>query len=119
MHLLAVVVLLASFRKEPYTPNILMRFLSVGICIIVGVVMMAGFFVTWTEASQTVLDDFGGIMVQGIQGRYFCPLLPYFFTVFNNKKFSIPEKFDKYILFVYLVIFFEIVLYVMSYTFLN
>ena len=58
-------------------------------------------------------------MVQGIQGRYFCPLLPYFFTVFNNKKFSIPEKFDKYILFVYLVIFFEIVLYVMSYTFLN
>ena len=119
VHLLAVVVLLASFRKEPYTPNILMRFLSVGICIIVGVVMMAGFFVTWTEASQTVLDDFGGIMVQGIQGRYFCPLLPYFFTVFNNKKFSIPEKFDKYILFVYLVIFFEIVLYVMSYTFLN
>lgn len=119
VHLLVVIVLLAALRKEPYTPNIPMRFLSVGICIIVGVVMMAGFFVTWTEASQTVLDDFGGIMVQGIQGRYFCPLLPYFFTVFNNKKICIPKKFDKYILFIYLTVFFEIVLYVMSYTFLN
>lgn len=119
VHLLVAVVLLASFRKEAYTPNVLMRLLSVGICILVGVVMMAGFFVTWTEASQTVLDDFGGVMVQGIQGRYFCPLLPYFFTVFNNKKLAVPQKFDKYLIFVYLGIFFEIVLYVMSYTFLN
>lgn len=119
VHLLALIPILAAFRKESFSPTLGMRASFVAICAIVGLVIMAGFFITWTDSSQTVIEDFGGIMVQGIQGRYFSPLLPYFFAIFNNTKLRITEKFDKYLLVYQVCMMFIIVIYVLSYTFIN
>lgn len=119
VHLLALIPILAAFKKESYSPTLGMRVSLVGICVIVGLVIMAGFFITWTDSTQTIVEDFGGIMVQGIQGRYFSPLLPYFFMIFNNKKLQITEKFDKYLILYLIGMMFVIVVYVLSYTFIN
>ena len=96
-----------------------MKVILVVLCIIIGIYAMVGMFVSWTDSGQTIVDDYGGLIVEGIQGRYFSPLLPYFFVVFANKKIAIPKKFEKYTLLAYLLIFFEVVMYVLSYTFVN
>ena len=119
VHIMCLLPLIAALREEEYTLSVPMKALFLSICLIVGLIIMAGFFVTWTGSGQTVIEDFGGIMVQGIQGRYFSAILPYFFVVFANKKIKIPKKFDKYILFIYVAMMFEVVIYVMSYTFVN
>ena len=68
---------------------------------------------------QDIIEDFGGPVIQGIQGRYFCPLLPYVFILPNNKKIKLPKWIDDYAIFAYIVIVFEVVVYVLSYTFVN
>ena len=89
------------------------------LCIIVGLYAMVGMFVSWTDKNQEIIEDFGGVLVEGIQGRYFSPLLPYFFPVFANKKLALPKESEKYIILSYLMLFFVIIIYVMSYTFVN
>ena len=119
VHGIAIIVLLSAFLKERYIEPLYLKLVFVAMCIVIGLYTIGGFLLTWTDMDQDIIEDFGGMMVQGIQGRYFCPMLPFFFTIFNNKKINIPVKLDRYILYAYYLVAFEVILYVLSYTFVN
>jgi len=119
VHVLVAIIFASAFVKTEYTFNLPMKGLLIALCIIVGLYAMVGMFVSWTDKNQEIIEDFGGVLVEGIQGRYFSPLLPYFFPVFANKKLALPKESEKYIILSYLMLFFVIIIYVMSYTFVN
>ena len=119
VHVLVAIIFASVFVKTEYTFNLPMKGLLIALCIIVGLYAMVGMFVSWTDKNQEIIEDFGGVLVEGIQGRYFSPLLPYFFPVFANKKLALPKESEKYIILSYLMLFFVIIIYVMSYTFVN
>ena len=81
--------------------------------------MVGGMLISWTEIEQDIIEDFGGPVIQGVQGRYFSPFLPYLFLVLHNKKIQVPKKFDHYLIYVSILLVFEVVVYVLSYTFIN
>ena len=81
--------------------------------------MVGGMLISWTEVDQEIIEDYGGPIIQGIQGRYFSPFLPYLFPILSNRKIKIPKKFDQYMIYVFVLLVFEVVVYVLSYTFLN
>ena len=119
VHALVAVVFAVAFVREEQYFSIPLKLVMILICITIGMFTMIGMFVSWTKPDQEVVDDFGGVIIEGIQGRYFSPVLPYFFSVFSNKKLALPQAAKKYILLAYLLIYFEIVVYVLSYTFVN
>lgn len=119
VHILVIAPFVASFRKEIFVESVSLKITFILVCGIIVLYIMGGFILSWTDMSQTIVDDYGGIIIQGIQGRYFSPLLPFALSVFNNKKISIPQKFDKYIIFTQLMVLFEVIAYVLSYTFVN
>lgn len=119
VHVMVIAPILSSFRSESNVESLSLKICCVLICGVICLYIMGGFILSWTDMSQTVVDDYGGIIIQGIQGRYFSPLLPFAFSIFNNKKISIPHKYDKYIIFMQLIVLFEVIVYVLSYTFVN
>ena len=119
VHLLLIAPILASFRREHFVETITIKLSFLAICTFIAIYIMGGFILSWTDKSQAIIEDYGGIVIQGIQGRYFSPLLPFGLSIFNNKKITIPEKFDKYIVFTQLMVLFEVIVYVLSYTFVN
>ena len=81
-----------------------------------------GLILSFAKQGDSGIDVYANelsIVVEGIQGRYFCPLLPFAYTVLNNKYIRVPVKFDKYIIYAELILVFETILYVLSYTFVN
>lgn len=105
------IIIITALRKEEYSMSPLVRTSFIVICLVESLFILLGMLYGWTLTTDYYID--------GIQGRYFCPLLPYFFSVFNNKKITIPAKFDKYVLYTYLLLMFEVISYVLSYTFVN
>lgn len=101
----------SSIRKEEYTSRISTRVSYIFVCSLMGLLTVGGMLLYWT--------NIGDYFIQGVQGRYFCPLIPYFFSVFNNNKIKISQKVDKYVIFTYLLLIFEVIIYVLSYTFVN
>lgn len=116
---LLIIVIGLSFREEIFVESITFKVISIGLCVLAGLMMLGGMLISWTPINQDIIDAYGGPIIQGIQGRYFSPLLPYCFIAFNNKKIKISQKLDKYIIFAFLIIVFEIIVYVLSYTFVN
>ena len=88
-------------------------------CCFAGLMMVGGMLISWTEVDQEIIEDYGGPIIQGIQGRYFSPFLPYLFIIINNSRLKISRKCDQYILYAFVVLVFEVVVYVLSYTFMN
>lgn len=119
VHSILGVAFLSAFRKEDFVETISMKIAYVGLCVFGALMMLGGMLISWTEYNQDIIDAFGGIVIQGIQGRYFSPLLPYFMSIFNNRKITVSKKMDKYILFALFILIFETVVYVLSYTFVN
>lgn len=119
IQLLALTLLASAFTMEEYHISWLFKGCSLLICIVIGMYILLGFFISWTERDQPTLIGIDGDMIQGVQGRYFSPLLPYVFILFNNKKLNIPKKINKYIIYIELLTIFEILVYVLSYTFVN
>ena len=119
VHAFLIVLLAMSFTSQPKTLSFPLKTIIVLMCIVIGLYVIIGMFVSWTESSQAIVEDYGGIIVEGIQGRYFSPLLPFFFAIFPNRKLALPQRFEKYAFLAYLMVFFEIVIYVLSYTFVN
>ena len=119
VHLLVIAIIASAFVKEEKTLPWYMRILNVLVCVGIGLMVMVGMFVSWTTTGQEVVKDYGGFIIEGIQGRYFCPVLPFFFTIFSNKKIGLPKKSEKFIFLGYLLLIFVIVIYVLSYTFVN
>lgn len=119
VHILVIIPFVAIFVSQKYTLPIYMRIIFILMCIVIGLYAMIGMFVSWTTTGQEIIEDYGGIIVEGIQGRYFSPILPFFFSAISNNKIKLSEKINKYILLTYLMIFFVIIMYVLSYTFVN
>lgn len=119
VHIMTLVSLLAGLRKEKYIEPVWMKSLFIIVCVIVGIFTMGGMLLSYTSFEQEIVEDFGGPMIQGIQGRYFCPLLALAYPILNNKYIKIPEKYDKYIIISHLFVLFEVLMYVLSYTFIN
>lgn len=111
VHILSAILIAAAFRKEEHILSIPIKAYFVFVCICIGLLAMLGMMITWTKVGDTY--------IQGIQGRYFSPLLFYFMTIFSNRFIKIPEKFDKYLGFAQTIMIFEVVVYVLSYTFVN
>lgn len=111
IRIILILIGVSALTKQKYQINNTLRVSFVVVCLVVSMFIILGMLFGWTLTTD--------IMVQGIQGRYFCPLLPYFFSIFNNKKIILPKKLDKYVLFTYVLLMFEVVTYVLSYTFVN
>ena len=108
---LPLLLLVASFRKEEYVEPIWLKALFIFMCVISAVMTLFGMLLGWTSTESE--------MIEGIQGRYFSPLLPYFFAVFNNGKLRLPKKIDSYAVFMQIILLFETIVYILSYTFVN
>lgn len=119
VHFMAIIPIVAAFIKENYIEPIYVKISFFLICVFIGLFTIGGMMMSWTDLDQDIIEDFGGAMVQGVQGRYFSPLLPCFFSIFNNEKFNISLKIDKYLIFAQLLVLFETLMYVLSITFIN
>ena len=119
VHGLLALVIVSSLRDEDYKVSIFFKITIIVMCIFAGLMMVGGMFISWTEIDQEVIEAFGGPIIQGIQGRYFSPLLPYLFLILNNNKIKIPKKYDSYIIYTFIILVFEVIVYVLSYTFVN
>ena len=108
---MSYIVLLAAIVKEKYNTSIKVRISIVLICIAIGVSAMTGMLLTWT--------NIGSDIIQGMQGRYFCPLLFFILTIINNPKIYLPKITNRYLMFAQILMMFETVIYVLSYTFVN
>ena len=108
---LPLLLFVAAFRKEDYVESIPLKASFVFLAGCAGLMTLFGMLVGWTNTDSE--------MIEGIQGRYFSPLLPYFFAIFNNKRVSLPKKFDKYLIFIHILLMFEVIVYILSYTFVN
>ena len=119
VHLTLGIIVAAALREEDYTSTILFKLAIVFMCIFGGLMMVGGMLISWTEVDQEVIEAFGGPIIQGIQGRYFSPFLPYLFIILHNNKLKLPKKIDPYLIYVFILVVFEVIVYVLSYTFMN
>ena len=119
VHLILALLVISALREEEYSESILFKIVVLGMCAFGGLMMVGGMLVSWTEIDQEIIEDYGGPIIQGIQGRYFSPFLPYLFPIFSNQKIRISKKADPYILFAFILLVFEVIVYVLSYTFMN
>ena len=104
-------ILASSLIKQNHIPSIWYKISSLGVCVTIGLFTIVGMLTGWTER--------GAYLVDGVQGRYFCPVLPYFFTVFSNRYISLNKKTETYIVISQIFVFFATVIYILSYTFMN
>ncbi len=119
VHLTLGIIIAAALREENYTSTIFFKLTIIIMCIFGGLMMVGGMLISWTEVDQEVIEAFGGPIIQGIQGRYFSPFLPYLFIILHNNKLKLPKKIDPYLVFVFILVVFEVIVYVLSYTFMN
>lgn len=106
-----VIIFASSLIKEETIVSFKVKAVLLGICVLVAFATIGGMLLGWTERDAE--------FVQGLQGRYFCPLLPFFFPIINNRKVALSKKISKYVIFAYILLFFEVIMYVLSYTFVN
>ena len=111
IRIILVCIVIASLREEKYNLSGKMRIAFVVACLMIAMLILAMMLTGWTKRKD--------YLIKGVQGRYFCPLLPYFFSIFSNKKFKLPAKLDKYVLYTLILVNFETIIYVLSYTFVN
>jgi len=111
IHIVLLLVGLSAFVKEDYIPNIVAKGAMFAVCVLMGMFTVGGMLIYWTTTADTY--------IQGIQGRYFSPMIPYATTIFNNKKFNLPKWVNKYIIFSLIILFFEIIMYVLAVTYIN
>ena len=119
VHSILALLVISSLREEEHHESIKFKIVVILMCIFAGLMMVGGMLISWTEVDQEVIEDYGGPIIQGIQGRYFSPFLPYLFPILTNKRFKISKKFDQYILYAFVLLVFEVIVYVLSYTFMN
>lgn len=111
IRVLIIIVVASMFIKEEKTINVSNKIAIFGICGIIFLLTLSGMLIYWT----TVYDTY----IQGIQGRYFCPIVIFILSLFNNKKIALPKKIDKYLIYSYIIVLFEVITYVLHYTFVN
>ena len=111
IRVIIVLIIAAVLQADNYTMNWKMRGTTFVICVGIALLVLTTMLTGWTRR-----DD---LYIQGMQGRYFCPLLPYFFALFSNKKLKIGYDLEKPTVFTVICIMFFIMVYVLAYTFVN
>ena len=106
-----VLIIAAVLQADNISMSWKMRGATFVICVVIALLVLTTMLTGWTRR-----DD---IYIQGMQGRYFCPLLPYFFAMFSNKKLKIGYDLEKPTVFAIICIMFFIMVYVLAYTFVN
>ncbi|MBR4461177.1 MAG: DUF2142 domain-containing protein [Erysipelotrichaceae bacterium] len=119
VHSLLAVLIASSIIQEKQCESLSFKIVTFLLCIFGGLMMVGGMLISWTEVEQIVIEDYGGPIIQGIQGRYFSPFLPYLFIILHNPKFNINKKFEPYIIYIFILLVYEVIVYVLSYTFMN
>ncbi|WP_270218132.1 DUF2142 domain-containing protein [Dorea longicatena] len=66
------------------------RYWSIFSILIVGGMVLASMFLGWTPI--------GSNMIQGVQGRYFLPVLPLVGVIYNNKTIVLEKRLDNYLM---------------------
>lgn len=108
-HCLVILLVIAPLINESQQLSNIAKISSLGVCILIGMLTIAVMLTGCTD----VEDEY----VQGIQGRYFTPMLPYVFVILNNKYISIPKKYSNLLVLAVLLVLFESVIYMLSATF--
>lgn len=111
IRIILVLIAVSVLQVDNYVMNWKMRLSTVIICVTIAMLVLTTMLTGWTRR-----DD---VYIQGMQGRYFCPLLPYFFSIFSNKKIKIKYNLEKPVIFTIICIMFFIMVFVLSYTFVN
>lgn len=106
--------IIAAITAAVFVKDDLMLNAKTRICLIAVCVAIAMFSIGGMLFSETHIGD---EYISGIQGRYYSPLLPYFFVSLTNNKINIPKKFNIYVIFAYILVMFEVIMYILSYTF--
>lgn len=106
-----IIILLSALLNENLCLNRYSKLFVIIICVGVALFSIGGMMFSWTYVGDT--------MIQGLQGRYYCPLLAYFYATFNNKKIKIPTYFGKYITVAQIMMMFEVIIYIISFTCVN
>lgn len=109
--IMVVITILSALVSENTRLSKLPKLFVIFICISVALFSIGGMMFSWTYVGDT--------MIQGLQGRYYCPLLAYFYATFNNKKIKIPSYFGKYITVAQIMMMFEVIIYIISFTCVN
>ena len=104
-----LLLLTSSLLKQDVVVDWKIKIASLLISGVIVVITMAYMLVGWTD----IEDQY----IQGIQGRYFTPLIPFVAMTLNNRKISIPVKLDKILIYCQILISFEVIIYALSYTF--
>ena len=89
VYLLIICLIVNTFRRsyEPVVLPGLFRFSSGALSVLSMLLIMVGMAVTWTEIGNTIID--------GVQGRYFLPVLFPFLLSFRGPSITADERFDK------------------------
>ena len=111
IRVIIVLLVLAVLQADNFTMSFKMRGVTLGVCVIIAMLVLTTMLTGWTRR-----DD---IYIQGMQGRYFCPLLPYFFSILSNKKLKIKYNCEKSVIFTIICIMLFVTVFVLSYTFVN
>ncbi|MGM9958578.1 MAG: DUF2142 domain-containing protein [Erysipelotrichaceae bacterium] len=111
IRIILVLIIVSILQADNYAMNWKMRLSTVVICVAIAMLVLTTMLTGWTRR-----DD---IYIQGMQGRYFCPLLPYFFSIFSNKKIKIKYNCEKPVIFTIICLMFFITVFILSYTFVN
>ena len=111
IRIILVLIVVSVLQADNYAMSWKMRLSTIFICVAIAMLVLTTMLTGWTRR-----DD---IYIQGMQGRYFCPLLPYFFSIFSNKKLKIKYDCEKPVIFTIICIMFFIMVYVLAYTFVN
>ena len=119
VHVTLLLLVVSALREENYSLSLKFKGVVFAFCVMIGLMTVGGMLVSWTEIDQDIIEAYGGPVIQGVQGRYFSPLLPYLFVCLNNQKFKLPKWIDPYVIYAFVIIVFEVVVYVLSYTFIN
>ena len=111
IRIILVLIVVSILQAENYVMSNWMRLYTLMTCVAIALLVMFTMLTGWTRR-----DD---LYIQGMQGRYFCPLLPYFFSIFSNNKIKIRQNLEKPVIFAITCIMFFIMIYILSYTFVN
>lgn len=93
--IMAFLILMNDEENKKKNVNLLTRIVSFGILLVVSVLIFTSIYITWNFV--------GSIRVEGVQGRYFLPLLIFIPFIVSNNKLMYHGKIDNRYLFLFSV----------------
>ena len=106
-----ILMLLTAFKSEPEEEKYKLNkkdkiIIALIICTEIAAVV-GGLYVSWTEAKQTIVD--------GVQGRYFLPVIPLIMMVLSNGIFKLNIKNEKLkTIFAILIMYITVIIYTVT-----